>query len=440
MALYILALLVLATVAIFAGIHLCRNKTEPSHSSSLQVTYSAPDSIPSKPAGETAYVFIDVETTGLNPSDDAIVQISAVRYFGEKAVDGINTYINPGKPIPASSTRIHGITNDMVRNAPAIQSVFEPFMELIRDAVVVGYNTVFDLNFLNNAFDDALANARYIDVLKGARDHLDLPDYKLETVAHSLGVMPAGSFHNALNDCYATAAIFFHLGLQNDESYQKIYYSRISPHLEVEKSLGCGERNSQYWYGSQSYQYWATGERARIDGNIEQALQLFDQAKDTAHSYEGAMLSIYESYAKAYRKLKDYEREVSILDEAIHYCAGSHFSAEKFETRKKRAIEIQTVHQRREEDERQRAIRREERAERRRLEEEQAKSRPKKEPGRAVIQCADDGSVIQEFETVSAAAKAMGISPKGIRSAANGTQKRAAGFIWRYADTAGPEE
>lgn len=128
------------------------------------------------------------------------------------------------------------------------------------------------------------------------------------------------------------------------------------------------------------------------------------------------------------------------MDEAIQFCEGTNWSAEKFEVRKKRAIEIQTTHQRREEEERQRAIRREQRAERRRQEEELAKSKPKKAAGRAVIQCAEDGTEIQQFETVTAAAEAMGIHPKGIRDAAIGKQKRAAGFAWRYAETLEAEE
>ena len=140
----------------------------------------------------------------------------------------------------------------------------------------------------------------------------------------------------------------------------------------------------------------------------------------------------------AYRKLKDYDKEIAILEEAIQKFDGE--AAAKFQERKSRAEELRASHQRREEEERQRAIRREQRAERRRQEEELAKSKPKKAAGRAVIQCAEDGTEIQQFETVTAAAEAMGIHPKGIRDAAIGKQKRAAGFAWRYAETLEAEE
>ncbi len=57
---------------------------------------------------------------------------------------------------------------------------------------------------------------------------------------------------------------------------------------------------------------------------------------------------------------------------------------------------------------------------------------PKQPIGRAMLQMDDDGNVIKEFETVSAAAVATGISPKSIRDAAKGVQKHAGGFCWAY--------
>mgnify|MGYP002604503381 CR=1 FL=1 len=432
MEIFILVILVCAAILVGISYRIRKNKkhTGEIHSSVGKMDYRRGDSIPPKPAGETAYVFIDVETTGLNPNDDTIVQLSAVRYFGEKAVDGINTYIDPGRPIPAEATHIHGITDDIVRGAPKIGDVREPFMALIRDAVLVGYNTIFDLNFLNTAFDDILANSIYIDVLKETRTQLNLPDYKLETVANCLGVAPAGTFHDALNDCYVTASIFFHLGLQNDGGCQRIYYSRISPRSNY------SEQDSQYWYGSESYQCWVTGERERIAGNIDQAIQFFDQAKDTAQNYEGAMPTIYESYAKAYRKLKDYTQEISVLDEAIQHCNDANISTEKFEARKKRAIEIQASHQRKADEEHQRAMRRDQRAEHRRQEAELVKAKPKKSSGRAVVQYADDGiAIIKEFPSIAAAERETGINSKSIRCAATGTQKHAGGYRWKYRDS-----
>ena len=363
------------------------------------------------------YVVVDVETTGLSPEEDAIVQLSAIRYVGKNPVDQISTYINPGRHIPASSTKIHGISDVTVINAPDISSLKKSFMDLIDGAVLMGYNAKFDLNFLDYAFDGALDRVTYIDVLYMARKFLSLPNYRLETVARSIGVALSGHFHDAVADCTATAAVFFHLADRCDEGVARTFYSKAIDEVRL-----------------RSYNYYSSGDRSRVDGRFEEAFENYQKAQEIGFD----MRSIYTSYAMAYRKLKDYDKEIAILEEAIQKFDGE--AAAKFQERKSRAEELRASHQRREEEERQRAIRREQRAERHRQEEELAKSKPKKAAGRAVIQCAEDGTEIQQFETVTAAAEAMGIHPKGIRDAAIGKQKRAAGFAWRYAETLEAEE
>ena len=166
------------------------------------------------------YVVIDVETTGVNPHKDAIVQLSAIRFEGEDPVDEFNTYINPLRPIPAEATQIHGITDDMVRDAPTISDVRQQFLHFIDDAILLGYNVFFDLHFLDVAFHGELDETNYIDVLSLAQKFLDLPDYRLETVASHLGISPAFRHHDSFADCQVTAAAFFtliHLLIQSLE-------------------------------------------------------------------------------------------------------------------------------------------------------------------------------------------------------------------------------
>ena len=168
-----------------------------------------------------ATVFIDVETTGVNPYRDSIVQLSALRYQGDEKVDVVDTYINPLRKIPPDTTMIHGITDDMVRSCPQIKEMRSRFMEIINNSILVGYNVLFDLRFLNKAFQGALTGALYIDVLPLVRGKFEVPNNKLETVSAHLGFNPEGGFHNSLTDCEATAAVYFHLlstGLQEPVS------------------------------------------------------------------------------------------------------------------------------------------------------------------------------------------------------------------------------
>lgn len=164
-----------------------------------------------------AIVFVDTETTGLDPCKDAIIQISAIRYQGEEKLDVWNTYVNPHRKIPADATKVNGITNAMVRSSPPIKELRSRFVEITKNSILVVYNHPFDLRFLNMAFRNLLTGVLYIDMLPLVKGRFETPDNKLETVATHLGFHPERGFHDSLADCEATAAVYFHLlhaGLQ----------------------------------------------------------------------------------------------------------------------------------------------------------------------------------------------------------------------------------
>lgn len=170
-------------------------------------------------------VFIDVETTGVNLYADAIVQLSAIKFFGTIELGRLNTFINPGRPIPLEATAIHKITDDMVKDAPTIADVKTAFLEFIEDSVLVGYNVTFDLGFISMAFDVTLDGMPYLDVMRLAQNHLDLPDYRLETVAEVLGFCPKGNFHDSMTDCEATADAFWKLCPLELLIYSPVYHA-----------------------------------------------------------------------------------------------------------------------------------------------------------------------------------------------------------------------
>ena len=170
-------------------------------------------------------VFIDVETTGINPAQDAIVQISAIKFFGTQEIDRFNTYINPNRSIPPEATSINSITDAMVADAPPIHAIKDKFFDFIKHSVLVGYNVTFDLSFISAAYGAALHGITYIDVMNWAHTYLDLPNYRLETVAKYLGFHATGSFHDSLTDCEATANIFWKLCVQELSSDSYIFHA-----------------------------------------------------------------------------------------------------------------------------------------------------------------------------------------------------------------------
>lgn len=117
-------------------------------------------------------ITFDLETTGLNPKTDRIVEISIIKRFpGGKEPDIIKTRkINPGRPIPEEVSKIHGIYDKDVKDCPSFQDVAESLAEFIKGCDFVGFNSNrFDIPFLLAEFErsgiyDALDGADFIDV------------------------------------------------------------------------------------------------------------------------------------------------------------------------------------------------------------------------------------------------------------------------------------
>lgn len=97
------------------------------------------------------FVALDLETTGLDPRRDAIVSVAAIPFVDGRPDGGYVTLVDPGRPIPADSTAVHGLTDDAVRGAPRIDGVLSPLDEVLGGEVIVGHSVAFDLAFLGRA-------------------------------------------------------------------------------------------------------------------------------------------------------------------------------------------------------------------------------------------------------------------------------------------------
>lgn len=158
----------------------------------------------------SSFTSIDLETTGLNPQVDKIIEISAVKYQNGTIAETFETFINPLISIPPNITKINGITDNMVRKAPLISEVLPKFIRFIGDSTLVGHNITFDLNFIEaNARKLGLAlNLFYIDTLPLARKYFpECSNHKLPTLVNYLGINVA-EHHRALPDCISCAEIY----------------------------------------------------------------------------------------------------------------------------------------------------------------------------------------------------------------------------------------
>lgn len=162
------------------------------------------------------YTVFDLETTGVSPQTDRVIEISAIKVRNGKAVDEFSTLVNPLRSIPYGASRVNGITDKMVENAPVFKEALEKFLDFIKDDILVGHNiNDFDMKFIHRdceAFFRMFLGNDYIDTLPLARKCLpELSHHKLTDLAAYYNISVAGA-HRALNDCKMNQLVFEKLG------------------------------------------------------------------------------------------------------------------------------------------------------------------------------------------------------------------------------------
>lgn len=151
------------------------------------------------------YVVFDLETTGINPRLDSIIEISAIKVLNRQVIDTFSSLVNPERPIPYGATAINGITDEMVEKEPVLKEILPKFIDFIGEHVLVGHNIhSFDMKFIWNAterlYKKTITND-YIDTLQMARQCLpQLSQHKLVDIASYYHINTEGA-HRALNDC-----------------------------------------------------------------------------------------------------------------------------------------------------------------------------------------------------------------------------------------------
>ena len=161
------------------------------------------------------FVAFDIETTGMSARNDRIVEIGAVRFRADGSEIGeFQCLIHPGRAIPYAVTRIHGITDQMVRDAPREADVLPEFLRFLgdtRQTILMAHNASFDVGFLETAIRRAKLEQPGHDVLDtvifARRRYAGLPSYSLGALARSLGIVNARA-HRGLSDAMALKDLF----------------------------------------------------------------------------------------------------------------------------------------------------------------------------------------------------------------------------------------
>lgn len=155
------------------------------------------------------YVSIDLETTGLNPKRDRIIEIGAIRVERGEIREEFSTFVNPGRKLEERITELTGIRDEDLAEAPELDEVFPKLLEFMGNFPLLGHSILFDYSFLKKAaVDRKLTFERSaVDTLQIARKYLpDLPHRNLEYLCRYYEIPHHA--HRALEDAKATDRLF----------------------------------------------------------------------------------------------------------------------------------------------------------------------------------------------------------------------------------------
>lgn len=429
-------------------------------------------------------IAFDVETTGFNRVSDRIVEIGAVLFSDGKPERTFSSLVNPGIPMPPAAAKVNHITDEMLAAAPSEEEIYPKLIDFLGDALqgktlMCAHNASFDFDFLCNTLSRLgyNANIHYVDTLPIAREYLpQLPNHKQGTLEAHFGLTNAAS-HRAGSDAANCGHILLRLLDTAKEALEAEWQmvETVKPseeELEVcayvqqliadkggdtallryrKTSTGHVDMCCLYVFLRMKFskkgryilakKEWALPEGFRTEPCVQSEggtifirvyfANPFDLAPLSDNIYQAyvAMRSAMENYAsRSSHTRKEAEKSFRMMfpltdDEAaaILKAASEHDYAPVPPSDACKAEEKARVKAEKAKQKAERAAQKTERA-----------AESKQPTGRAMLQMDDNGNVIKEFETVSSAAIATGISPKSIRDAAKGVQKHAGGFRWAY--------
>ncbi|MGN0689922.1 MAG: exonuclease domain-containing protein [Oscillospiraceae bacterium] len=395
------------------------------------------------------YMAIDFETTGLNPKTDRIIEIGAVLFVNGKPADTFSTLVNPGISIPARATEINHISNAMVMSAPSESVAFSQFVDFLGNAlnsktILCAHNSDFDMHFLG----ETLIRLGYsgsidsVDTLAVSRKMVSgVENYKLTTLIKHYGI-ETGQAHRANSDalaCGKLLAIFLEKKkgeIVECEKKQEALEQKRKEYLENRKMIEISPKNDRKSINSipvinifdsaydMGYALFKEAEEIR-KGKTDylKAIELYDKSRETGFCTVG----LYESYAMTYRKLKDYDNEIAILDEGLTRLKDRNENYTSLEERRNKAVCLKLNHIEKENEKKKK-----EQEKQLKL---QAKAESEKEiklpQGKRVVQMNGNMEIIKTYNSIAEAARTVGVDPKGIRSVVSGKQKSSGGYLWK---------
>ncbi|WLV25795.1 PolC-type DNA polymerase III [Aciduricibacillus chroicocephali] len=160
------------------------------------------------------YVVFDVETTGLSAVYDTIIELAGVKIQNGEIIDRFESFANPHHPLSETTTRLTGITDEMVQDAPEIDDVLKQFHAWTEGTILVAHNATFDIGFLNAGYkriDYPKITQPGMDTLELARFLVpELRNHRLNTLCKHFDI-ELTQHHRAIYDAEATGYLMVKL-------------------------------------------------------------------------------------------------------------------------------------------------------------------------------------------------------------------------------------
>tara|TARA_B100001248_G_scaffold262389_1_gene258020 strand:+ start:22384 stop:23232 length:849 start_codon:yes stop_codon:yes gene_type:complete len=156
-------------------------------------------------------VAIDTETSGAYPLNAEICEVAAVKYYKGKEIDRYQSLVRIGHAMPKEIEDIHGISDAMLKDAPAMSEIAQPLFAFIQDAVLIGHHIQFDMGFLAIEFEKYCKqlpeNIVLCTSLLSRALFSESPNHKLQTLVDFLR-LDKGTAHRAMDDAIACLQLF----------------------------------------------------------------------------------------------------------------------------------------------------------------------------------------------------------------------------------------
>lgn len=161
---------------------------------------------------EEIFICIDCETTGLDAKVDKVIEVAVMKFTIKEVLDSFETLIDPEIPIPASSTEIHNITDEMVKGKPKLFEVVPDLIKMIGNHPIVGHGIKFDVECIvecaqKAGINQTLRNNKQIDTLRLARLYGESPINSLEQLRKHFNIPEEGA-HRAMSDVIVNREVF----------------------------------------------------------------------------------------------------------------------------------------------------------------------------------------------------------------------------------------